>query len=52
MASLTPHFFYRVNIDKSIDSICGCCYRTVATASNEGALHVSEDSHDCKGWNQ
>ena len=45
-----PHFFYRVNKDNTVDSICGCCYLTVATALSEDALHVYELHHRCEGW--
>jgi hypothetical protein len=43
-----PHFFYRVNTDNTVDSICACCYLTVATAPSEGALHVFELAHRCE----
>jgi hypothetical protein len=40
-------FFYRINADKTIDSICGFCYLTVATGESEAELHAEEAAHDC-----
>jgi hypothetical protein len=40
-------FFYRMNADKTIDSICAFCYLTVATSESEAELHVQETAHDC-----
>jgi len=40
-------FFYRMNADKTIDSICAFCYLTVATGESEAELHVQEAAHDC-----
>jgi hypothetical protein len=33
-------FFYRVNPDKAIDSICAFCYMTPATAETHAELHL------------
>jgi hypothetical protein len=40
-------FFYRINADKTIDSICGFCYLTVAAGESEAELHTQEAAHDC-----
>jgi hypothetical protein len=40
-------FAYRRKPDGSIDSICRCCYLTVATADNEAKLHEQEGLHHC-----
>jgi hypothetical protein len=40
-------FFYRVNPDKTIDSICAFCYMTAATADTHAELHVRERAHRC-----
>jgi hypothetical protein len=40
-------FFYRTNADKTIDSICGLCYLTVARGKSEAELHAQEAAHDC-----
>jgi hypothetical protein len=42
-----PQFFYRINADKTIDSICGACFLTVATGKSEAELHAQEAAHDC-----
>lgn len=42
-----PQFFYRINADKTIDSICGACFLTVATGKSEVELHAQEAAHDC-----
>jgi hypothetical protein len=42
-----PQFFYRINADKTIDSICGSCFLTVATGKSEAELHAQEAAHDC-----
>ncbi len=48
-AGMTPRFLYRVNSDRTIDSICCCCYRTVGTAHSKDALHAREAAHECAG---
>ena len=40
-------FFHRINPDLSMDSICGFCLLTAATAPNETALRTIESSHQC-----
>ena len=43
----TPQFFYRENGDNTIDSICGLCFLTVATAESKEDLHAREAAHEC-----
>ena len=33
-------FTHRHNLDGTYDSICRCCFRTVATACDEGSLRL------------
>jgi hypothetical protein len=40
-------FFYRRNSDLTVDSICGYCLVTAATAANEAELHAKELAHRC-----
>jgi hypothetical protein len=40
-------YFYRCNADKTIDSICGYCFLTVATAYTESELRRLESAHHC-----
>jgi hypothetical protein len=40
-------FFYRVNPDSTIDSICGYCFETVATANTQADLRSLESDHHC-----
>jgi hypothetical protein len=40
-------FFYRLNADKTIDSICAFCYMTAATAATRAELEVKERAHRC-----
>jgi hypothetical protein len=40
-------FFYRINPDKTVDSICAFCYMTAATANSQGELHELERAHRC-----
>jgi hypothetical protein len=42
-------FAYRRNADGSMDSICLCCYLTVATAGIKADLHELEAAHRCRG---
>jgi hypothetical protein len=42
-------FFYRVNPDKTIDSICAFCYMTAATAYSQAELYARERAHRCPG---
>jgi hypothetical protein len=41
-------FFYRVNPNRTIDSICGFCFLTVATDENKAALRTPELTHCCE----
>jgi hypothetical protein len=40
-------FFYRINPDKTVDSICAFCYMTAATVNTHAELHVRERDHRC-----
>jgi hypothetical protein len=40
-------YFYRVNADGTLDSICGYCFLTVATADTENELRRLESAHRC-----
>jgi hypothetical protein len=40
-------FFYRINPDKTVDSICAFCYLTAATANSQAELHELERAHRC-----
>lgn len=42
-------FPHKLNVDGTIDSICGECFSTVASAGAEGDLQVAENAHICKG---
>ena len=47
-------FFHRRNADLTVDSICGYCLVTAATAANEPELDAKELTHRCipkKGTN-
>jgi len=46
MNTLGP-FARRRNRDRSVDSICTKCYRTVASADRENELIPHEQSHEC-----
>jgi hypothetical protein len=41
-------FPHRFNCDGTIDSICDCCFATVATSSVEADLESSEVAHICE----
>jgi hypothetical protein len=41
-------FFHRINPDTTIDSICGYCLLTVATAGTLTELEVPESNHHCR----
>jgi hypothetical protein len=41
-------FFYRINPDKTTDSICGFCFLTAATARNRAELQALEATHNCR----
>jgi hypothetical protein len=40
-------FFYRINPDKTVDSICAFCYMTAATGETQAELHELERAHRC-----
>ena len=40
-------FFQRTNADATIDSICGLCFNTVASAIKDEELRVQEAKHRC-----
>jgi hypothetical protein len=40
-------FFYRINPDKTVDSICAFCYMTAATANSQAEIHELERKHRC-----
>ena len=42
-------FFHRRNPDATIDSICGVCFETIATAVDRAALEMEELTHYCPG---
>jgi hypothetical protein len=41
-------FPHRCNCDGTIDSICDCCFATVATSAVEADLALSEAAHICE----
>jgi hypothetical protein len=41
-------FKHRQNHDGSLDSICLCCFQTVASAADEFSLTTMEFAHDCR----
>ncbi len=46
MSTLSP-FAHRINLDKSIDSICTACFQTIASENLEGDLIAHEERHSC-----
>jgi hypothetical protein len=40
-------FFHRRNADATIDSICGLCFNTAASALSEEELRAQEAHHRC-----
>jgi len=40
-------FTYRQNTDGTVDSICRCCFRTVARAHDQASLYSAESNHRC-----
>jgi len=46
----TLQFIHRLNEDGTIDSICGDCFITVATARSCSALEHEERKHCCNPW--
>jgi hypothetical protein len=47
MSSDQPWFTHRINDDRTFDSICMKCFRTVDTQSREVALTAKEQVHVC-----
>jgi hypothetical protein len=47
MPSMTT-FHHRANDDRTFDSICMCCYRTVASGTEESQLAEFERDHICE----
>jgi hypothetical protein len=43
-------YTHRKNADRSYDSICLRCFRTVANSGDELALPELENLHKCTGW--
>ena len=43
-------YMHRKNADRSYDSICLRCFRTVANSGDELALPEMENLHKCGGW--
>ena len=43
-------FFYRVNPDKSMDSICGHCFEASDPAFDKESLRAWEVAHCCARW--
>jgi hypothetical protein len=41
-------FHHRANDDRTFDSICMCCYRTVASEAEESQLTEFERDHICE----
>jgi hypothetical protein len=44
------HYPHRRNWDKSYDSICPLCYRTIGNRREETELAQDEERHACEGW--
>ena len=40
-------FFYRVNPDKTIESICGFCFMASASSDSQTNLRAWESAHRC-----
>jgi len=46
---VNPAFSHRFNTgDGTVDSICHCCFKTVATATREADLEIPEQRHTCE----
>ncbi len=45
MATTFPH---RLNKDKTVDSICPRCYRTIASTRDSRDLNNQEQAHTCE----
>jgi hypothetical protein len=45
MATAYPH---RINKDKTVDSICPRCYRTIASTRDSWDLGKQEQEHQCE----
>jgi hypothetical protein len=44
---MTTLFAHRLNRDKSFDSICTRCFKTIASEGCEGKLIAHEERHTC-----
>jgi hypothetical protein len=44
---MNPKFVHRSNPDGTVDSICICCFKTIATVSDETELSKLEQEHIC-----
>jgi hypothetical protein len=42
-------FLHRVNYDGSVDSICMCCFQTIASLRSGAVLADAEHQHKCDG---
>jgi hypothetical protein len=47
MSSESFRFAHRENANGTVDSICPCCFVTVASASSEAVLLGAEQQHIC-----
>jgi hypothetical protein len=43
-------FFYRVNPDSTIESICGFCFEASVAMLDKAKLRLWEASHQCAGY--
>jgi hypothetical protein len=44
---LMSKFFHRTNANCTIDSICTCCFRTIAVGNTPNDLVGAENTHHC-----
>jgi hypothetical protein len=44
----TTRFHHRLNDDRTFDSICPCCFRTVGSGMEESQLAEFERNHICE----
>jgi len=49
MIAFKPEFRHRQNQDGTYDSICRCCFATIATVRIENDLRRAEQEHTCNG---
>jgi hypothetical protein len=40
-------FFHRTNANCTIDSVCTCCFRTIAVGNTLDELEGAENAHHC-----